>query len=156
MSEYKFSNKEKVTFVYGDLTGYGEVVGVATTELPIIGSYYMVNVIWTDSVAVKNHPFKVVAIPEINLVSIAMNKLLEKTADNQLVYKVFQGQSETPLLQLNHKFVMSLRGMPTPEREMFLDTWLTNLITSTDILSLVEETHLRVFMKSTIFGDVYQ
>lgn len=154
MSDYKFSNKEKVTFVYGGMNGFGEVIGVATTELPILGSFYIVKVLWSDSDAVNNHPFNVITIPEINLVSIKMGSTPEKI-DGHSAYKVFIGDNPVPLLQLKQKFVWNLRDMPNPERQKFIEVFLDDLIATTVILEYIEEAHLRNFIRAILSGVIY-
>jgi hypothetical protein len=68
MDNFKFSQNEEVEFrLTKDIQGVGEIVGCATTELPVMGRTYIVKILEGCFPSV-DYPFNTIVIPEIHLI----------------------------------------------------------------------------------------
>lgn len=163
MSEYKFSNKEKVTFINGDVSGYGEVVGVATTDMAVIGPIYMVKVLFTESPAVNGWQYDTIAVPEINMVGIhAASALHDRSPGGYPVYikqpvsepepGVFIADTTQPVLILQYRVLHGLRDMPDTERRLFGDTWIDYLYDD-QIAAMIPKPHFQLFIQSLMVAN---
>jgi len=65
---YKFSESQHVTFNYSGMTGVGYIRGVSTTELPIVGCTYIIEVSRSNmDLPTDEYPFSTLCIPEIGI-----------------------------------------------------------------------------------------
>lgn len=67
MKKFKFAQNQVVQFfLTQEIRGKGQIVGCATTELPVMGRNYIVKVLDGDFPS-KDYPFDTIIVPEINL-----------------------------------------------------------------------------------------
>lgn len=165
MSEYKFSNNDKVTFINGDVSGYGEVVGVATTDMAVIGPIYMIKVLFTESPAVMAWQYDTIAVPEINMVGIHVASAMHGVSGDKSIggYPIYIKQpapeatgfiedTTRPVLTIPYRVLHGLRDMPDSERGMFGETWVDFLYVD-QITALISKPHFRLFMLSLLTND---
>lgn len=64
---YKFKGGDTVRFKYGTLEGKGQVIGAASTPLPVLGCMFIVNTLhgYTNiDIPNEEYPFTAITLPE--------------------------------------------------------------------------------------------
>lgn len=62
---FNLQDQQIVKFDNGLISGYGKIVGVATTEFPVIGRVYLIEVHSSSPILPnETYPFRVISMPE--------------------------------------------------------------------------------------------
>lgn len=62
--KYNYEQGDIVDFDYQGIIGYGMICGCSVTELPVIGSHYIVKVSYAEGIDEDEYPFDCISIPE--------------------------------------------------------------------------------------------
>ena len=145
MSKYNFAAKDLVAFDYGGVTGYGSIAGVATTELPILGCYYIINVYTSNqNLPTVEYPFTTITVPEIGIVKLMMQDNISYV-DDVAVRPIWLGSKL--VLSLKNDYLNAVAIMPEPERSDHVKDWATSMYTITDMPSKVTFNHLHQLLR---------
>lgn len=145
MSKYNFAEKDVVAFDYGGVTGYGSIAGVATTELPILGHYYIINVLTSNqNLPSADYPFTTLTLPEIGIVKLTMDRD-HNMIDDVSVRHVRLGTKH--ILSLKTEYMHAVSSMPEPERSDHVYDWAKSMFTITDLPSKVTFNHLHQLLR---------
>lgn len=61
---YNYEQDDMVDFDYQSVKGYGKICGCSSSEVPILGRFYIVEVYESEGIDVDTYPFKCISIPE--------------------------------------------------------------------------------------------
>lgn len=148
MNKYKFSDKEKVAFNYGDIFGYGEVIGVTTTELPILGCFYTIRVhVSNHELPTKDYPFTTITTPEIGMRKLTLDTPRQLEGYGMAV-PMFLGSEH--IATLKNQYINALRMMPQPEKTSLIVKLAKDLIASKKIPAEVTFEHLVSLIRYTV------
>lgn len=125
MSKYNFAEKDSVAFDFSGVCGYGSIVGVATTELPILGCYYMIKVVTSNQKLPNDtYPFTTISMPEIGIVKMHLEHNVTMI-DDVRSRKLFVGTKF--VVSLKDAYIHALSVMPEPERDIHVKDWAESL-----------------------------
>lgn len=145
MSKYNFAQKDLVAFDYGGVAGYGSIAGVATTELPILGHYYIVDThISNQNLPSDTYPFTTVTVPEIGIVKLTLDREI-KHIDDVPVRNVWLGSKL--ILSLKQEYLVAVSCMPEPERSDHIHDWAQSIFAITELPSKVTFNHLHQLLR---------
>ena len=145
MSEYKFKEKDSVAFNYGGVNGYGKIAGVATTELPVLGCFYIVNVLSSNqNLPNETYPFKSITVPEIGIVKINLAADAFHYENNLCKLVFIDGFKGRMLLKI--AYMNAIRMMPEPEKTEHIDIWAKKLFNTPDLPGNVTPEHIHSFL----------
>lgn len=145
MSKYNFAQKDLVAFDYGGVTGYGSIAGVATTELPILGYYYIVNVLTSNqNLPSADYPFTTVTVPEIGIIKLTLGEKHD-LIDDVPVRHIWLGNKH--ILSLKAAYLNAVAAMPEPERSDHVHDWAKSMYTITKLPSKVTFNHLHQLLR---------
>lgn len=145
MSKYNFAQKDLVAFDYGGVTGYGSIAGVATTELPILGYYYIINVLTSNqNLPSEAYPFTTLTLPEIGIVKLTMDEK-HSLIDDVSVRHVWLGTKH--ILSLKTEYLYAVAAMPEPERSDHVHDWAHSMFAITELPSKVSFNHLHQLLR---------
>lgn len=145
MSKYNFVESDHVAFSYSGIEGYGQIVGVATSEVPILGCYYMVKVLTSNqNLPSEKYPFTTISIPEIGLVKLHLDSRVYPI-DDVSTYPVEVNKKHICYLKTEYFYAMC--SMPEPERSYHVQQWAEQLFQTGQLPSKVTQNHLHQFMR---------
>lgn len=148
MSNYNFKQKELVAFSYGGCEGYGEVVGVATLPMAVLGCFYMIRVLTSATkLPTAEYPFTTISMPEIGMIKLSLdNELIE--IDDVPTFAVKLG--EKVVCYLKCEYLTAVQFMPEPERTNHVAQWASDLFNSGSLPSKITYPHLHQFMRHIV------
>ena len=149
MNKYNYAENQPVAFNYGGVSGYGTVLGVATTELPILGCYYMIRT-QTCNKGLPNdtYPFKTISMPEIGMVDL-------KLGDYNAV-DISKGYTESTIeikvdgeiiILIKSMYLEVMKTMPEPERSNHVEEWANAMMQSKEFPEKIQFEHLHQFLR---------
>lgn len=148
MSNYNFKQKELVAFSYGGCEGYGEVVGVATLPVAILGCFYMIRVITsTTKLPTEEYPFTTISMPEIGMLKLNLDDKFFMI-DDVPTYPVKLGNHVACYLKT--EYLGAVKCMPEPERTNHVKQWATELYNSGSLPTKITFPHLHQFMRYVV------
>lgn len=147
MSKYRFKSDERVAFSYGGTDGYGTIVGVATTEVPILGVFYIINVLKSNKELPNDeYPFTTIAMPEIGMLRLKFGKV--EQIEEIFVVPILLG--DHPICYVKQQYISALRQMPTPERTIHTTQWAKEIFDTSELPTTVTLAHLHALLRFEI------
>lgn len=145
MSKYNFAEKEYAAFSFNNIEGYGQIVGVATSEVPILGCYYMVKVMTSNqNLPNDTYPFTTISMPEIGLAKLRLDRSVVRV-DDVSTYPVELGTKRICFLKTEYFHAIS--SMPEPERSLHVKQWAEQLHATGELPSKVTFNHLHQLLR---------
>lgn len=145
MSKYNFAEKDLVAFDFSGVSGYGSIVGVATTDVPILGCYYMIKVnVSNRELPNDTYPFTTISMPEIGIVKLTMPS---KTVmiDDVPAREIYVGTKH--VLSVKLAYMNALCMMPQPERDIHVKDWADSVFAISEFPSKVTVEHLHQLLR---------
>lgn len=145
MSKYNYAEKDHVAFSFNTIEGYGQIVGVATSEVPILGCYYMVKVLTSNqNLPNDTYPFTTISMPEIGLAKLHLDRRVFKI-DDVGTYPVELGVKQ--ICYLKTEYFHAISCMPEPERSYHVKQWAEQLFATGELPSKVTLPHLHQLLR---------
>ena len=140
MSKYNFAEKDLVAFDFFGVAGYGQIVGVATTDVSILGCYYMIKVLTSNRKLPNDvYPFTTISMPEIGIVRMNLEDHVTMV-DDVRSQQLFVGTKL--VVSLKSAYIGALMSMPEPERTAHVKDWAESLFALAGFPSKVTFNHL--------------
>ena len=62
--KYRFYQDEIVTFRLAHHCGIGKILGVSTSEMPVIGHMWIIQIVHCPTIPTNDYPFNTIIVPE--------------------------------------------------------------------------------------------